>query len=81
MDKILLVELLHFQKVIRNFLENKICTPDPLLSICTLISYIMDIIGRVAAVIGPLACPIRSARPISCLNLTKNRILGRTQVI
>ena len=30
----------------------------------------MDIIDHVAAALGPLACPSRSARPRKCLNLT-----------
>jgi len=28
----------------------------------------MDIIDHVAAALGPLACPSRSARPRNCLN-------------
>ena len=30
----------------------------------------MDIIDHVAAALGPLDCPSRSARPRKCLNLT-----------
>ena len=52
------------------FLENDFLTPPtPSNQFCTWILD-MDIIDHVAAALGPLACPSRSARPRKCLSLT-----------
>jgi len=53
-----------------NFLENDFAPPPPINFVRGSYMLDMDIIDHMAAALGPLACPSRSARPRKCLNLT-----------
>ena len=56
-----------------NFLENDwtpLPPPPPINFVHGSYMFDMDIIDHVAAALGQLSCPSRSARPSKCLNLT-----------